>query len=114
MLVYGIGSILIGIITGFPLGRMEKLQSVVRILLAIVMGVSVGMVFSLAVAPFVPPTIISYILAVLASTGGVLLGMALNWTSSIPKGSKHHIIYEPDDEDSFDREIEDALKGEYE
>ncbi|MHA1929198.1 MAG: hypothetical protein ACTSV2_11550 [Candidatus Thorarchaeota archaeon] len=67
----------------------------------------------MAVAPLVPTTNIAYILAVLGSTGGTLMGMALHWSPARPKGSKHHIIYEPDDEEAFDREIEDALKGEY-
>ena len=92
---------------------MKNLRSIDRILIAIAIGVPIGGIFSLAIAPFVPPTDISYILAMLVSTGGTLLGMALNWTPSIPKGAKHHIIYEPDEEDSFDREIEDALKGKY-
>ena len=114
VLVYGIGPVLIGIIAGFPLGGMRTIQSPNRILIAIFVGVSIGVVFSLAVAPFVSPTTISYILAVTVSTGGTMMGMALNWTKSNPKGAKHHIIYEPDDEDSFDREIENALKGDYE
>ena len=114
LLVYGIGPVIVGIIAGFPLGSIEKLQSIERVLLAILVGGSIGVIFSLAVAPFVPATSISYILAVLVSTGGTMMGMALNWNPAKPRGSKHHIIYEPDDEDAFDREIEEALKGKHE
>ncbi len=113
MLLYGIGPIFAGIIAGFPLGGFKKLQTTDRVLIAILLGGCIGLTSSFLASQFVPPTNISVILAVLVSLGGTLMGMALNWNPSIPKGTKHHIIYEPDDEDSFDREIDDALKGRY-
>jgi hypothetical protein len=48
---------------------------------------------------------------ILAYAGGYILGMALNWKSPPKSGPKSHIIYEPDDDDDFDREIEEALGG---
>jgi len=48
---------------------------------------------------------------ILAFAGGYGLGMFLNWAPPINTKPKNHIIYEPDDDDDFDREIEEALGG---
>lgn len=113
MLVYGIAPIFVGLIAGYFLGSRKKIQNVMRGGIAIIMGAVLGVVFSSILASYIPPTAISFFLATIASTGGSLMGLALNWSPSIPKKRGHHIIYEQDDEDSFDREIEDAMKGKY-
>ena len=51
------------------------------------------------------------IFIVLAFIGGYFLGLFFNWAPPADSGPKQHIIYEPDDDDAFDREIEEALGG---
>ena len=43
--------------------------------------------------------------------GGVILGMILNWKPYLYEYTKQHIVYEIDDDEEFDRKIEEALKG---
>jgi hypothetical protein len=54
------------------------------------------------------------IFIVLSYFGGYCIGALSNWAPTPEKPPKTHIIYEPDDDDeAFDREIEETLRGEH-
>jgi len=72
-----------------------------------------GIISAIVTGIFVTPDDFSVILAIIAFTAGSMLGMVFNWAPAPPKSKTHHIIYEPEDDDAFDREIEEALKSEY-
>ena len=108
----GIPGLLIGLMIGYLVGGMSSLRVVDRIGLGIVISGIGGLILSLVISLFIPiTTTIEMIFIILAFAGGYGLGLFLNWKPPIKSGPKSHIIYEPDDDDAFDKEIEEALGG---
>ncbi|MGY5858845.1 MAG: hypothetical protein RTU63_05710 [Candidatus Thorarchaeota archaeon] len=105
----GIPGILLGLLFGYIIGGMPSLRVVDRIGLGIIISGAGGLVLSLAINFFYPIGPLEMMFVVLAFAGGYILGLFLNWKSPIRTKPKQHIIYEPDDDDAFDREIEEAL-----
>ena len=108
----GIPGLFIGLLIGYIVGGMPSLRLVDRIGLGIILSGIGGLILSLVIGFFIPITSsIEVIFIILAFAVGYGLGLFLNWKPPIKSGPKSHIIYEPDDDDAFDREIEDALRG---
>ena len=107
----GIPSLLIGLIIGYIVGGRSSFRLIDRVGLGIMISGIGGLIFSLLISTYIPIGSIETIFVILAFAGGYSLGLILNWTP--PKKTKrtNHIIYEPDDDDAFDREIEEALGG---
>jgi hypothetical protein len=105
----GFPGLLIGLLIGYIIGGMSSLRLIDRVALGIMISGIGGLILSLLINFFVPITSLEMIFVVLAFFGGYFLGLFLNWTPPADPGPKHHIVYEPDDEDEFDREIEEAL-----
>jgi len=111
----GLPALLLGLIIGYVIGGMPNLRLIDRIGLGIIISGIGGLIFSLLVSFFVPITSLETITSLemmfimLAFIGGYVLGLFLNWTPPVDSGPKSHIIYEPDDDDAFDREIDEAL-----
>lgn len=105
----GLPALLLGLVIGYVIGGMPNLRLIDRIGLGIIISGIGGLIFSLLVSFFFPITSLEMIFIILAFVGGYTLGLFLNWTPPIDLGPKSHIIYEPDDDDAFDREIDEAL-----
>ena len=107
----GLPGLFIGLILGYLIGGMKSLRIIDRVGLGLAISGIGGLIFSLLMSFFFQVLPISILLNVLAFGGGYILGLSLNWKSPFKPGPKRHIIYEPDDDDAFDREIEEALGG---
>lgn len=59
----------------------------------------------------IPVTFNFILLTIMGFAGGVVLGMLLNWKPYLHHYSAQHVVYEIDDEDDFDKEIDDAIHG---
>jgi hypothetical protein len=112
--------IVIGLIFGYTLGGMTSLDAYYRIGLGIIISFFGGLITSLigyllnqAVILLVSIETDEVILIILSYFGGYALGAGSNWAESPEKAPKRHIIYEPDDDDDFDREIEEAMGGDF-
>ena len=57
----------------------------------------------------IPATFNYIILTIMGFAGGVILGMLLKWKPYYYKHTTDHILYEIDDDEDFDRELDDAL-----
>ncbi len=110
VIIYSIPSILIGMGMGYYLGQQSKMSGRSRIGLGIVLSMITGLVVALLISTIREGTSIHYLLSMLSSLGGALFGMAAGWTPT-PHRYVHHVIYEYEDEDEFDHEIEEALRG---
>jgi hypothetical protein len=78
------------------------------------MGVLGGLIIYLLIANMgiVETTTLFAILSVLFMLGGTGFGAATNWQTPTRERIKSHIIYDFDDDDEeFDRQIEEAFKG---
>lgn len=111
IVVIGMPGLFLGLIIGYIVGGMPSFRLVDRIGLGIIISGAGGLIFSLVFSSFILISSLEPIFIILAFAGGYCLGLSLNWESPAHSGSKKHIVYEPDDDDAFDREIEKALGG---
>ena len=107
----GMPGLFLGLLIGYIVGGMPSFRLIDRIGLGIIISGAGGLILSFAINYFILISSLETIFIVLAFVGGYCLGLFLNWESPATSGPKHHIVYEPDDEDAFDREIEEALGG---
>ncbi|MCJ7817765.1 MAG: hypothetical protein MUP60_02840 [Candidatus Thorarchaeota archaeon] len=105
----GMPGLLLGLLIGYVVGGMPSFRLIDRIVLGIFISGAGGLVLSLAVNSFILISSLETMFIILAFAGGYGLGLFLNWESPADSGPKYHIVYEPDDDDAFDREIEEAL-----
>ncbi|MHA1137871.1 MAG: hypothetical protein ACTSSE_15435 [Candidatus Thorarchaeota archaeon] len=107
----GIPGILLGLLVGYIIGGMPIFRLIDRIGLGIILSGAGGLVLSFVIGSFFAIGPLEIMFVVLAFSGGYFLGLFLNWKPPDKTKRKQHIIYEPDDDDAFDREIEEALGG---
>ncbi|MHA1771069.1 MAG: hypothetical protein ACTSYL_13010 [Candidatus Thorarchaeota archaeon] len=110
LIIYSIPSILLGIGAGYVLGKQSNLGSKSRVGLSIVIGFIGGLMVALFTSVLREGSASLYLLSTLSFLGGIFFGLVAGWVPT-PHRYVHHIIYEDDDEDAFDREIEEALHG---
>ncbi|MFX1482148.1 MAG: hypothetical protein ACFFCP_03060 [Promethearchaeota archaeon] len=111
--ILGVPGILIGLVFGYFFCGSERFRPIDRIGMGILSSIFLGAITTIGLMTLIPLTTLDAIFIVLSYFGGYFLGAASNWAPSPEKPPQHHIIYEPEDEDAFDREIEDALSGEH-
>ena len=120
--ILGIPGLFIGLVFGYIIGGMMSLNFNYRIGLGIIISFFAGLITALVfisepINSFLPETLsvrtFEVIFIILSYLGGYALGAVSNWAPLPEKPVKSHIIFELDDDDEFDREIEDALGGEY-
>ena len=110
-IIYIVPSIIIGAVVGYAIGGRTNLIATERILYGGIVSLIGGIMTALIIASFFQPDQFSFLLAVLSFAGGSAFGMGVNWTATPKKEAKRHVIFEPEDDEEFDREIEDAFKG---
>jgi len=107
----GIPGLLIGLVIGYVIGGQSRFRLFDRFSLGIIISGIGGLILSLSISTFIPIHSLEILFMVLAFAGGYFLGLFLNWVPPKNPKPKNHIIYEPDDDDAFDREIEEVLGG---
>lgn len=105
----GIPGLLIGLLIGYVIGGMPSFRLIDRIVLGTIISGLGGLILSLVINFFIPIFTLEMIFIILAFGGGYGFGLFLNWKPPSDSGPKSHIIYEPEDDDAFDKEIEEAL-----
>jgi len=109
--VLGLPGIILGLLSGYVIGGMPNFRFSDRLFLGIVISGIGGLILALGINVLFPMDSLTMVFVVISFFGGYFLGLILNWEPPDNSKSKHHIVYEPDDDDTFDREIEDALGG---
>ncbi|MFW9786216.1 MAG: hypothetical protein ACFFE2_16245 [Candidatus Thorarchaeota archaeon] len=117
----GIAGIFMGLLFGYAIGGMSSLGFSYRAGLGVIISVFGGMITGLVAltlaptTPFLPSEITSFdlLLLVMSFLGGYILGATANWAVLPDSEVKRHVIFEPDDDDEFDREIEEAMGGDF-
>ena len=105
-------AIIIGAVAGYAIGGRTNLNAAERILYGGIVSLIGGIMTALIVASFFPPDQFSFLLAALSFAGGCAFGMGANWAPTPSKGPRRHVVYDPEEDDEeFDRQIEDAFKG---
>ena len=108
--LYGIPSLFVGFGLGYMIGSMKSLKSLDRVLLGLASSTIGGLAIILALTAFLPFSSSGAILSILAFGGGFIFGAGIHWDSPAQPKPKSHIIYESEDDDAFDREIEKVFE----
>ena len=105
--------LLIGLIIGYTLGGMEDLTMEYRIGLGIITSFFGGFITGLLFYVQFNLSTLEVFLIIISFFGGYALGAIANWAPLPEKPAKRHIIFEPEDDDDFDKEIEEAMGGNF-
>jgi len=108
--VYGIPSLILGFGFGYVVGAMKSFKLSDRLLIGLASSAIGGLAIVLALTTFLPFSASGTILSILAFAGGFIFGAGIHWVSPAKPKSKFHIIYEPENDDEFDREIEKVFE----
>ncbi len=116
--ILGGPGIVIGLIFGYALAGMTSLNASYRIGLGVIVSFFGGLITSLLfmsepITTFIAFTVgpFEVLLIIVSYFGGYALGAIANWAPLPEKPPKRHIVYEPEDDDEFDRELEEAMGG---
>jgi hypothetical protein len=111
-IIYGFPPIIVGVFFGYILGNKEKIPYLYRGLLSAIISVGGGYLLAqYALDYFIPMTSNYMILTIMGFAGGVILGMILNWKPYLYQYTKQHVIFELDEDEDFDKALDDALHG---
>ena len=106
-------SILLGILFGYFIGEMRGLRMMDRVALSLIACVIGGIVVSFLLNYLMQITTLTTLLSSISVLGGIILGLAYNWMPPEESARRSHIIFEPYDDEDFEREIEESLRGKY-
>lgn len=115
MAILGVPGVIIGLGLGYYFGGLESFRAIDRIGMGIISSIFAGVITAFLIMNYwISLTTFEVVFIVLSYFGGYVLGAVSNWAPTPEKPRKSNIVYEPDDDDeAFDKEIEDALSGEY-
>lgn len=102
-------SILLGVLFGYFVGEMTRLSMTNRAILSIVLSIIGGTFISFLLSSILTISLLTIFLSITAALGGIILGIWYNWTPPSKTIAASHIIYEYDEEEEFEREVDRAL-----
>jgi hypothetical protein len=102
--------VVLGYIAGRVVGHQDSIAFRERILLGSAIVTIGGLMFPIALMLVFSLEPAYGLMAAGSLAFGFLLGAAMYWSPSRSQ-PKSRIVYEPDDDDDFDREIDEALHG---
>ena len=120
--ILGLPGLILGLMLGYTLGGTDSLNFNYRIGLGLVVSFFSGLITALVfisepISRFLPDSVsvttFEVIFIILSYLGGYALGAVANWAPLPEKPAKRHIIFELDDDDEFDREIEEAMGDDF-
>ena len=124
-IIDNISLITVGMITGLVFGYficgMSSLSLDYRIGLGIIISSFAGLITGFLLIALNSPYFsftpeseaFEFLLLALSNFGGYILGAMANWAPLPHKAPERHVVFEIDEDDQFDREIEEAMGGDY-
>jgi hypothetical protein len=119
--ILGVPGLLLGLLFGYIFGGMSSLSFNYRIGLGFIVSLFGGFITGLLflwepLSTFLtfPVELSELIFIILSYFGGYVMGVVSNWAPLPDKPPKRHIIFELDDDNEFDREIEEAMGNDFE
>ena len=113
--------IITGLIFGYIICGVSSFSLNYRIGLGVIISLFSGAISGLLIIAFAPDLSLltspietfQFLLLILSNFGGYILGAVINWAPLPEKVAKRHVVFEPDEDDQFDREIEEAMGGDF-
>ncbi len=109
LIEYGIPPILVGLIIGYAIGGSSHLSIRERLGFAVVIYPLGGLTLSVLMSVWLPVTTQSVLFGIISFSGGYAFGTIYQWSPPEKPSSKPHVIFEPEDDEEFDHEIDQAL-----
>lgn len=110
MALIGLPGILLGMLLGYVFGGLESLRTRDRLGLGLLSSIIGGLIISLILVVYIEIQTMEMFFIILSFFGGYMLGVFSNWAPTPKPRASRRIVYEPeDDDDEFDRQIEEAL-----
>lgn len=108
--IVSLASMLLGMGCGYAIGALKDTRRWERIalggLVSIIGGFLVSLIFGSYVMMHIPPIP----LQIASFTVGTIVGGAWHWQTPIRQRSSTHIIFKPDDDEEFDRKIDEVFR----
>jgi hypothetical protein len=111
LIEYGIPPVLGGLVIGYAIGGSSHLSIRERIGLAVVICFLGGFMLSVLMFVFLPVTTQTVLFGIISFAGGYVFGAVYHWSPPERAASRPHVVFEPEDDEEFDREIDKALGG---
>ena len=111
VLIIGVAAIILGMIMGYLLGGQSNLKPVDRVLVGAISGFIGGIIINIVLESILLPIDSTLLISILSCLGGVFFGESINWAPPPKRAPKRHVFFDLDEEEEFDREIEEALRG---
>ncbi|MBS3794025.1 MAG: hypothetical protein KGY80_03965 [Candidatus Thorarchaeota archaeon] len=108
--VVSLTSLSLGIGTGYVIGGLKDAGRLERIALGALISVIGGVLISLLFGTYLMTRLPPIPLQIVAFTVGTITGGVWHWQTPVSKDPDRHIIFEPDDDEEFEREIEEAFE----
>ncbi len=116
MLYYAAPGIFAGIILGYIIGGRGRFSEMDRIATGAILSLVGGFVVAFVMSSYFPMDegLAPLLFSIVGFFGGCAFGQLLNWVPYEKREeTKTHIIFEPEDEEEYDREIEEVFEGKY-
>lgn len=109
LIAYSLPALLVGLLAGYSFGGHKSLTRAERIGFGFVICVLSGLVMTFLLAPFAPVSMPNVLIQVLSFSAGYVFGALNNWAPIESRAPKRHVVFEPEDDEEFDREVDKAL-----
>ncbi len=109
LIAYGVPALFVGLLAGYSFGGHKSLTRVERIGFGFVICVLGGLVMTFLLTPFAPVSMPNVFVQVLSFSVGYVFGALNHWAPTESSARKRHVVFEPEDDEEFDREIDKAL-----
>ena len=109
LIEYGIPPVLVGLVIGYAIGGSSHLSIRERIGFALVICLLGGLTLSVLMFVWLPVTTQTVLFGIISFAGGYVFGTIYHWNPPERPAPKPHVVFEPEDDEEFDREIDKAL-----
>lgn len=109
-MIFLVPSLLVGLGSGYVIAGQAQLGVRSRVAMIVSFGLIGGLILGLFLVAFTTVTGTYFFgLQILSCIGGTIVGAASNWIPAGESRSTSYVFFDPDDDEEFDRQIDEAL-----
>jgi len=109
---YGIPAVLAGLVIGYAIGGSWRLSLRERVFFGVAICFLGGLMLSFLMYALMPVTTQTVLFGMISFAGGYAFATMYHWSPPEHPAPKRHVVFEPEDDEEFDREIDKALRHE--
>jgi hypothetical protein len=109
---YGIPAVLAGLLIGYAIGGSWRLSLRERVCFGVTICFLGGLMLSFLMSAFMPVTTQTVLFGMISFAGGYAFATIYHWSPLKHAAPERHVVFEPEDDEEFDREIDKAFHHE--